>query len=536
MNRNIALLVGLGLAGLSTATVLSGCPASALGECDNGACDSPDGTGGEGGNPDGGPGITDGNVNPMEGGNPVDAPAGCVLTQDPKDSPACIDEGVGVFVDANSMAATPDGTRKSPYKTITDALNSNKRPRVYVCKGTYVENVKLDATHAESIYGGFACDTWKYGVANAVQVQPVAGFALQVDTVNVAVAVEDVEFDAPIGTSVDVNSIAAFVNASPAVALKRVKLKSQDGFSPVAPGIPPTNYAANVDGTNASDTNGAAAKSCTCGDGTTTVGGRGGGMMAAQTTTDGTPSYGGGGGVGGTNVKSCNGAPPIGGGLDGDKASAPAVDTASTKVGKVDAAKAWIGAAGVKGKNGRVGQGGGGGADGPSGTGGGGSGGCGGCGGSGGSGGAAGGASIALVTVGSPVSLSGCTLATGTGGTGGGGGPGEQGQTGGTGGDRFATGGGCTGGAGGNGSGGNGGAGGAGGVSFGLLFSGAAPLLDGVAVATLASHANFTVGGAGGAGASGAPGNAAPSGGNGGNSGPAGPTGLMGAVQAADGL
>ena len=62
-----------------------------------------------GGGDDGGPGITDGMVSVMEGGNPMDAPLGCDVSKDPSDAPLCVDEGMGVFVDSNSAAATPDG-------------------------------------------------------------------------------------------------------------------------------------------------------------------------------------------------------------------------------------------------------------------------------------------------------------------------------------------------------------------------------------------------------------------------------------------
>ncbi len=524
-----ALFAGLG------SVVYLGCAGKDCGTSGTcGGATADDGSAGDANGLDGE--VTDGSVNPVEGGNTVDAPPGCDLKKDPGDSPACIDEGVGVFVDGNSAAGMPDGTRKSPYKTIGDAVASNKRPRVYVCSGNYAENVKLDSTHAESVYGGFDCATWKYDrVANSVKVAPASGFALQIDTVVAALQIEDVEFDAPAGTAAGVSSVAAFVNASSAVTMKRTTLKAQDGYSPATPGAAASNYAANLDGNNAADTNGAATKTCNCVDATTSVGGRGGGVMVVQTTTNGTPSYSGGGGVGGTNMKACAGV-PAGGGLDGDKASAPATDSAATKLGKVDPTKAWVGASGAKGKNGLPGQGGGGGADGAGGTGGGGSGGCGGCGGGGGAGGLAGGATVALLTIASAVVLVSCTLIAGAGATGAGGGTGEQAQAGGNAGVQFNMGGGCSGGGGGNGSGGNGGAGGAGGISFGLLFSGSAPTVDGVVASTSASHSGITVGSAGGSGATGAAGAAAASGGNTGNTGPLGPAGAAGAIQNADTL
>jgi hypothetical protein len=67
-------------------------------------------------------------------------------------------------------------------------------------------------------------------------------------------------------------------------------------------------------------------------------------------------------------------------------------------------------------------------------------------------------------------------------------------------------------------------------VSFGLLFSGVAPTLDGVSASTSATHAGITIGGKGAAGVASTAGGAA-TGGNAGNAGAAGPAGLAGAIQ-----
>ena len=89
-----------------------------------------------------------------------DAPPGCDLGKEPKDSAPCVADSVGVFVSpmGDDMNA---GTKASPVKTIGKALGiAGGKPRVYVCEGTYGESV--DLTKAVSIYGGFKCSDWSY--------------------------------------------------------------------------------------------------------------------------------------------------------------------------------------------------------------------------------------------------------------------------------------------------------------------------------------------------------------------------------------
>ena len=457
--------------------LMAGCPDFGMGECDNGACDSPDGVSGDaladGAN-------SDGNVAPVEGGPMIDAPAGCDTTKDPRDSPACVDDGVGVFVDGTNGDDGNIGSKAKPYKSISKAVSSvAPKIRVYICAGSYADNVSLDASHAPSIYGGFACGSWSYASANAVTVKPVSGYALRIDGVASSVTVADIEFDAPDGTATSVNSIAGFVSSSSAVTMKRLKLVAGTGFSPGIPDPPATNHTGMVlDGTTAADDNGATAHAVTCADGTTSTGGKGAGSNAGQLAGAGTPSHGAGGGTAGGKAVMCNMG---GGGSDGDKAPSSSQSAPPVHVGSIDILKGWVSSSGLS-ANGEPGQGGGGGGNGALDTGGGGSGASGGCGGAGGAGGAGGGASIALMALSSPIALIAATLNSGTGGTGALGADGEIGQAGGAAGSGVLTG--CAGGNGGAGSGGNGGGGGAGGVSFALLTSGTASSLDNLTTTT----------------------------------------------------
>src|SRR5690348_15274685 len=82
---------------------LAGCPAGFPDVCDNGACD--DASVGDAG---------------------IDAPPGCDLSKDPKDSPACVDSTVGVFVDS-TKSDTNDGSKAKPVATIGKALSLAKQ-------------------------------------------------------------------------------------------------------------------------------------------------------------------------------------------------------------------------------------------------------------------------------------------------------------------------------------------------------------------------------------------------------------------------
>ncbi len=504
------------------------------GLCDNNRCvgqdGGDDGALGDGSNVGDGSNQADGQA-PVDGST-IDAPPGCDLAREPKDSAACVADAVGVFVDAAGGLDTNNGTKAKPFQTIAKAIASaGAKPRVYVCAGSYTDNVVLDATHAPSVYGGFACGGWSYATSNAVVVKPAAGYPLHVDGVTTALSVSDIEFDAPTGTAAAPNSIAGFVNASPSLILRRLKLVAGAGGTPADQGPPTTNYPAAAPNGKSGD-NGGAGGANTCTDATTSKGGNGG--VAATAATAGGPNLG--SGAPGANSATCNGGG--GAGKEGANAAAPAANVAPAHVGALTAA-GWAPSTGTKGNNGGPGQGGGGGGDGIANNGTGGGGGAGGCGGAGATGGAGGGTSIALVTVGSAVTLQACTLQSGAGGTGAKGGDGETAQGTGNNGGAGAMLAGCAGGQGGAGAGAKGGGGGAGGASFGLLFSGAAPTLDGAAAATAATHAGVIAGTKGGPGGGGAAGGSAMGGlgqGNGGNTGAAGPDGIAAAVQQFEGL
>ena len=117
-----------------------------------------------------------------------------------------------------------------------------------------------------------------------VRIAPAeAGFALRIAGVAGAIVISDADFTALAGTESATSSIAAFVDASPAVTLRRVTLTSQSGGKGKdgaggAPGrlVSSTPGAATLNGNvMTADRKGGAAQTCTCSTGTTSTGGRG---------------------------------------------------------------------------------------------------------------------------------------------------------------------------------------------------------------------------------------------------------------------
>ncbi len=412
-----------------------------------------------------------------DGGGDVQVPPGCDPAAEPKDAPKCVVTDLGVFVDATNGADSNPGTKESPTKTIGAALGKLAgKARVYVCEGTYAEHVKV--TSAVAIYGGFACGAWNYSGTKAKVAPTDAGYALRVDKVSETTVIADVSFTAVAGADGSPSSVAAFVNASPKVTLRRVDLVASKGFAGKSPPkaadgalMSSTPTAGTPNGNAGGAVNGGLAQLCTCVGGGTSKGGGGGSMNGdgnSGETAQATPQPAAATGLGSTFAE-CGGGQ---GGRNGSSAPDAASSSGAKKLGVVSDS-GWTPEPGTSGMGGGAGQGGGGGG----GAGGGGGGGaCGGCGGSAGQGGGGGGASIALLTLASPVTLMQCVLNARDAGAGGAGGAGGDGIVGGT---RGSPGGAaCLGGNGGKGGNGGAGGGGAGGISVGVLYKGPKPAID----------------------------------------------------------
>lgn len=401
-------------------------------------------------------------------------PDACDLSKEAKDSPACVSDGVGFFVDGTKGNDTASGTQAAPFRTIQKAVGAiGNKTRVFVCGGTYPESVRLPSR--AKLYGGFTCDSWVYDASIRVDVAPAAvGPALLVKNAS-DVTITDVFFRAQPGTALAKGSVAGLIQSSQGVHFVRGELVAGAGTKGNDGVLTPATFPVQVNGQNGQldvlPPPPAKGLTHTCPDGSTTSGGNGGNGFGTKATAGGPAGVGGpaGGKSGAVGVSGAAGAAGVSvvagtGGL-------------ATKDGGI-------------GKSGSPGGGGGGGTGSVSGSGdtyyGGGAGGTGGCGGAGGGGGETGGYSIALASIDSLVTLDNTSCEATTAGAGGSGAPGQPGQVGALGGHNPIShtddgGSGATGGAGGV------GGGGAGGASAAIAwFMGSAPIRTGVSKLTFA--------------------------------------------------
>jgi len=482
-------MIGLGLVIASAATVHCAGLAS-HGDClDYNTCEGIHGEGGADG--DGG-----------GDGGPI-LPPTCDITKDVKDSPDCVDDGVGIFVSPTGKPGAA-GSKADPLRDISEAVSkaaTRNLPRVYVCEGTYDKAVAI--SQGVSIFGGLSC-AWAVKPEARPKLAPSTGIALKIASVAVPVVVADLEI---VGSSDETkpgdSAIAVFVSQSKDVTFRRTTITAGPGRTG-AKGATASNYtgATATKGNNANAGNGGAELTCACLDGkTSSKGGRGGTVGGAAIF----PSSGGATPAVGASNSGTSGSDTCTPGKVGADGVASTGGNASPRAGTL-ASSGWDAAQlGTAGDSGNPGQGGGGGGGINDSSQGGSGGGCGGCGGAGGAPGANGGSSFALLSFESTVVISASTLTTAAAGAGGAGGPGQDGQAGG------GTGlGACQGGTGGIGAGGSGGGGGAGGHSVTVAFVGTEPRLENT-TATPGAKGARGLGGAGGqgggnAGAEGSPG------------------------------
>lgn len=489
----------IGFASLSILAV-AGCPVTGDALCDKGTCDavtSADATTPEAGVEDAGKDVI------------VDLPRDpCV---DKPLASECVTNQGALFVSSAADPGSADGTIEHPFATITAAVNkvTGEKRRIYVCEGTYGEQVSLE-TLPMTLIGGVACDfRTKAGKAKII---PPSGTGLSIAAVGgtsvIHIAVEAASQPNVKGSS----AVAMFVTRAKNILLRGVDAKATQG-QPGADGTdatPTANWDPAQPQPFANNTNtgaGAGPPACVkCKDGKTFSFAGGGGS-----TSNGLPEAGSAVPPVGT-ANSGGNAPSCFEGRDGANGEAPAAAAGATRPG-VLLTNGWNGDPTAQpGPVGGPGQGGGGG--GANATVGGGSGGCGGCGGGGGGAGGNGGSSFALLVFDSEVIIEDSSLTAGIGGAGGKGGNGQNGQM------RVGGGSGaCGGGDGGYGAGGGGGGGGAGGHSIAIGHVGAAPT---VARSTLVKS---TGGSAGAGGTPGAPADPAGKSGNPGGNGAAGSSG-----------
>lgn len=428
-----------------SALALFACPATLDDRCAEGACDLKSGDA----------------ISPTEAGPGQDAQTdSCVETPS---APKCLDESKAYFVSPQGDDSNA-GTMAKPFKTVSTALGkvSADKKRIYICEGTYDEDLRLTEAHGGVSLIGMTC-AWTSPPAAAPKFGK-STLALRIDSAQ-GVAISNLAFEAKDATEEGGSSIAAFV-ANGGVDFSGVSLTAglgKDGAAGTLTNFDfPSAVALQGNAGGADAQTGGEAKSYDCPGKDTSVGGKGGDK--GEQGDDGTP--------GPTNKGKVALCGEGGTGQPGVKGESPASAEGASRHGTLDGD--WHPESGANGKPGGAGQGGGGGY----GTGGaGGGGGVGGCGGAGGGGGKGGGSSIALASSGSTTALTACLLESKRAGNGGGGVAGQSGQqTGGIGGNRSGAA--CNGGDGGRGGDGAPGGGGAGGLSVAVLYKGSLPHLD----------------------------------------------------------
>jgi hypothetical protein len=391
----------------------------------------------------------------------VPPPPGCKPEADAKESPECMVDAYALFVDGVNGLDSNAGTKAAPLRTIPAAMNNDLlagRPRVYVCADLdYTDEITVAPN--VSVFGGFACETFRPILNKATRLAPKALTAFRIVDSTKGVVFSDLDIVASDGVAPGDSSIAVFVVSSVAT-FRRVKMTAGSGRDAPATDETGTNHGTVSNGQPGNGPAGGVSPTCTCPLHGKSFGGKGGdtGQKGENGTSEPLATqvaYNGQGGNGGpTCVAGSRG--PAGAAGEGGRAAA-AFGTLS--------AQGWLPASGTDGMPGQPGGGGGGGGGNTSV--GGGSGACGGCGGAPGRGGKGGGSSVGIAMFESNVVVASGEIRLAKGGNGGPGGNGQIGQAGGQ--PAAAT---CLGGRGGAGSGGGGGAGGAGGLSVRILRHG----------------------------------------------------------------
>ncbi len=399
-------------------------------------------------------------VPPVSGG-------GCDSSKSAASGGCAVADSDGYFVSPTG-ADTADGSKLTPFKTIGKGISAAgataAKPNVYVCAGTYLENLVIsNAPAGVALHGGFDCASWAQGSASTI-VSPnyVAKLTTPQYVLSVlgpAALVESMTLVAPDALDPATSSVAVFVDGSPGMTFRRATViggQGTDGVTQISLPALPTNTAGN----NGSIPDGGAAQDCKCPGSVDSVGGAGAtynvspaqsGLPVVGTDLDA--------GKAGVSSGNCNGNAG-GNGANGKGESSTGTYGDLNETG-------WHPSPGGSAVAGGTGQGGGGADWNPGNPGiGGGGGGCGGCGGIGGPGGTGGGASIGIAVVNSTLRIQSATVRAGKAGSGGDGAGGQEGQPGGIGGVNTNSS--CNGGAGGTGGHGGSGGGGAGGVSVAI--------------------------------------------------------------------
>jgi len=141
-----------------------------------------------------------------------------------------VTEAFGIFV-AKSGSAESAGTREAPLASIGDAIVKAKaaKKRVFVCEGTYEENLELE--NGVSIVGGLDCSTpsWKLTEKRSVLKSPVSP-AIHAVNVTSPTRVDQFDVEAPDATEASGSSIGVLAVDSNALTFAKGSIKAGVGM------------------------------------------------------------------------------------------------------------------------------------------------------------------------------------------------------------------------------------------------------------------------------------------------------------------
>ena len=185
---------------------------------------------------DGGPAPNGSNAPGPNGAPNPDGADGGARQGKPPEPPAPpakaeeVTEAFGFFV-AKSGSAENAGTREAPLASIGDAIVKAKaaKKRVFVCEGTYEENLELE--NGVSIVGGLDCSTasWKLTEKRSVLKSPVSP-AIHAVNVTSPTRIDQFDVEAPDATEASGSSIGVLAVDSNALTFAKGSIKAGVGM------------------------------------------------------------------------------------------------------------------------------------------------------------------------------------------------------------------------------------------------------------------------------------------------------------------
>ncbi len=195
---------------------------------------------------------------------------GCDSSKPLSQGGCAVDDSDGFFVSPTGSDSA-SGAKATPFLTIgkgiAAATATPLKPNVYVCAGTYPENLVIqNAAAGVALHGGFDCTSWAQTNAATTVSPPYMTSTSPEYVLHVLgspALVESMALVAPDATDPGVSSIAAYVGGSPAVTFRRATVKSGAGAAGASP-IALAALAPNTAGNPGMTMTGGATIDCPC--------------------------------------------------------------------------------------------------------------------------------------------------------------------------------------------------------------------------------------------------------------------------------